>query len=77
MLKIIQLLNRILTFSLRQNQINSVIETYPKGVVGFRRYLDLLNTAPAEKDNLNATDVKNLIEDIEYKGVTFGYKEKE
>ena len=32
------------------NQINSVIETYPKGIAGFRRYLDLLNTAPDEKD---------------------------
>ncbi len=39
------------------NQINSVIETYPKGIAGFRRYLDLLNTAPDEKDNLNARNV--------------------
>jgi len=39
--------------------------------------LDLLNTAPDEKDNLNATDVKHLNEDIEYKDVTFGYREQE
>ncbi|MEO4055338.1 hypothetical protein AAFN87_18230 [Solibacillus sp. CAU 1738] len=39
------------------NQINSVIETYPKGIAGFRRYLDLLNTAPDGKDNLNPMDV--------------------
>lgn len=77
MLKIIQLLNRILMFSLCQNQINSVIETYPKGVAGFHRYLGLLNTAPDEKDNLNTTDVKHLNEGIEYKDITFGHKEKE
>ncbi|MCM3653114.1 ABC transporter ATP-binding protein [Metabacillus litoralis] len=58
------------------NQINSVIETYPKGIAGFRRYLDLLNTAPDEKDDLDAIDVKHLNGDIEYKDVTFGYEGK-
>lgn len=58
------------------NQINSVIETYSKGIAGFRRYLDLLNTAPDEKDDLDAIDVKHLNGDIEYKDVTFGYEGK-
>jgi ABC-type Fe3+-siderophore transport system permease subunit len=50
-------------------QINSVIETYPKGVAGFRRYLDLLKTAPDEKDKLDAIEVQHVNGDIEYKNV--------
>ncbi|PKG24739.1 ABC transporter ATP-binding protein [Niallia nealsonii] len=57
-------------------QINSVIETYPKGVAGFRRYLELLNTAPDEKDEHDAIQVEHLKGDIEYKNVIFGYEGK-
>ncbi|KWW21758.1 MULTISPECIES: ABC transporter ATP-binding protein [Peribacillus] len=58
------------------NQINSVIETYPKGIAGFRRYLELLNTAPDELDAPDAIDVKHVKGDITYKNVTFGYEGK-
>ncbi|UNK18344.1 ABC transporter ATP-binding protein/permease [Paenibacillus sp. N3/727] len=57
-------------------QINSVIETYPKGIAGFRRYLDLLNTAPDEEDVPDAIKVQHLEGDIEYNDVTFGYEGK-
>ncbi|MFJ7467266.1 ABC transporter ATP-binding protein [Peribacillus frigoritolerans] len=58
------------------NQINSVIETYPKGIAGFRRYLELLNTVPDELDAPDAIDVKHVRGDITYKNVTFGYEGK-
>jgi ATP-binding cassette, subfamily B, bacterial len=58
-------------------KINSVIETYPKGVAGFRRYLDLLNCAPDKEDVPDAVEVKCLKGDIEYQHVTFGYEGKE
>ncbi|MGE7608063.1 ABC transporter ATP-binding protein [Peribacillus frigoritolerans] len=58
------------------NQINSVIETYPKGIAGFRRYLELLNTVPDELDAPDAIDVKYVKGDITYKNVTFGYEGK-
>ena len=58
------------------NQINSVIETYPKGIAGFRRYLELLNTVPDELDAPDAIDVKHVKGDITYKNVTFGYEGK-
>ncbi len=58
-------------------QINSVIETYPKGVAGFRRYQELLHTEPDTEDIPNAIDVKHLNGDIEYKNVTFGYEGKD
>lgn len=57
-------------------QINSVIETYPKGIAGFRRYLELLNTAPDEEDVPDAIKVQHLEGDIEYEDVTFGYEGK-
>ncbi|GGE83690.1 ABC transporter ATP-binding protein [Priestia taiwanensis] len=58
-------------------KINSVIETYPKGIAGFRRYLDLLHHAPDEKDVEDAIEVKHVHGDIMYKNVTFSYEGKE
>ena len=36
------------------DKINTVIETYPKGIAGFRRYLALLDTAPDVVDRPEA-----------------------
>ncbi|MCG7407320.1 ABC transporter ATP-binding protein/permease [Paenibacillus sp. ACRRX] len=58
-------------------QINSVIETYPKGIEGFKRYLELLEMAPDIADAEHAKPVKHLKGDIAYKGVTFGYENKD
>ena len=54
-------------------KINSVIETYPKGIAGFRRYTELLDTEPDIADRPGAIDVKSLKGDIRYRGVGFGY----
>ncbi|GGA84665.1 multidrug ABC transporter ATP-binding protein [Brucella endophytica] len=54
-------------------KINSVIETYPKGIAGFRRYIELLDTAPDIADAPDAVAVTQLKGDISYRGVTFGY----
>ena len=54
-------------------KINSVIETYPKGIAGFRRYTELLDTEPDIADRPGAIDVKSLKGDIRYSGVGFGY----
>ncbi|EMI9087413.1 multidrug ABC transporter ATP-binding protein [Bacillus cereus] len=59
------------------NQINSVIETYPKGVAGFKRYLELLNTEPDEKDIKDAIEIQQVNGDISYENVTFAYEGKE
>lgn len=58
-------------------QINSVIETYPKGIAGFRRYLELLETEPDVSDAPDAKRVKHLRGNIRFQGVTFGYENKE
>lgn len=54
-------------------KINSVIETYPKGIAGFKRYLAFLDTRPDISDRPGAKDVGKLKGDIRYSGVRFGY----
>ncbi len=54
-------------------KINSVIETYPKGIAGFKRFLELMETEPDIEDRPGAADVSGLKGDITYRGVSFGY----
>lgn len=55
-------------------KINSVIETYPKGIAGFKRYTELLDTEPDIADRPGALAVSGLRGDIVYEDVTFGYR---
>ncbi|HQY30617.1 MAG TPA: ABC transporter ATP-binding protein, partial [Thermomicrobiales bacterium] len=57
-------------------KINSVLEIYPKGVAGFRRYSELLANEPDIMDRADAIDVGQLRGDIRYEGVTFGYTDR-
>ncbi len=54
-------------------KINAVIETYPKGMAGFRRYTELLDTEPDIVDAPDAVSVTHLRGDIRYENVSFGY----
>ena len=54
-------------------KINAVLETYPKGVAGFRRYEELLAREPDIVDAPGARDVSGLRGDVRYEGVGFGY----
>ncbi|MEE1611460.1 ABC transporter ATP-binding protein [Microvirga sp. CF3016] len=54
-------------------KINSVIETYPKGIAGFNRYIAFLDTRPDIADRPGARDVGKLNGDIRYQSVRFGY----
>nr|WP_295981333.1 ABC transporter ATP-binding protein [uncultured Agrobacterium sp.] len=56
-------------------KINSVIETYPKGIAGFRRFTELLDTAPDIVDAPDAIEAPALSGSIEYRHVGFGYAE--
>ncbi|NGP59264.1 ABC transporter ATP-binding protein [Paenibacillus thiaminolyticus] len=58
-------------------QINAVIEMYPKGIAGFKRYLELLETAPDIADAPDARPIGKPQGDIRYSGVSFGYENKE
>ncbi|MBS9721935.1 ABC transporter ATP-binding protein [Tianweitania sp. BSSL-BM11] len=54
-------------------KINSVIETYPKGIAGFRRYTELLDTEPDIADRTDAREAPALNGRIDYHDVSFGY----
>ena len=56
-------------------KINAVLETYPKGIAGFRRYCELLDTAPDITDAPDAITAPALRGDIRYEHVSFGYGE--
>jgi ATP-binding cassette subfamily B protein len=55
-------------------KINAVIESYPKGIAGFKRYVELMDTEPDVADRPNAIEVDRLRGDIRYSNVDFGYE---
>jgi ATP-binding cassette, subfamily B, bacterial len=54
-------------------KINQVLESYPKGIAGFRSYTSLLDTEPDIQDAPDAIAVDGLRGDIRFENVTFGY----
>ena len=54
-------------------KFTAVLEVYPKGVAGFRRYLELLDEAPDVVDLPGAVAAPRLRGAIRYEDVTFGY----
>jgi len=54
-------------------KITSVLESYPKGIAGFKRFTQLIDTAPDIVDRPNAQVVDHLHGDISYRDVVFGY----
>ncbi|TDR85168.1 ABC transporter ATP-binding protein [Enterovirga rhinocerotis] len=56
-------------------KIGAVVETYPRGIAGFRRYQDLLAIRPDLTDRPGARPAPALRGDIRYEGVSFGYRD--
>ncbi|ANE45926.1 multidrug ABC transporter ATP-binding protein [Paenibacillus swuensis] len=55
-------------------KINALLELYPKGMAGFKRFCELMDTEPDVKDAKDAVEVARLRGDIEFRNVTFGYE---
>jgi len=55
-------------------KLNAVLEMYPKGIAGFKRYTELLATEPDIADRPGARDAGLLRGDIQFEGVHFGYE---
>jgi ATP-binding cassette subfamily B protein len=55
------------------DKVAAVVETYPKGIAGFRRYLELLSIAPDIADRPGARPAPRLSGEVRFEGVTFGY----
>ncbi|UVD67323.1 ABC transporter ATP-binding protein/permease [Listeria innocua] len=56
-------------------KINNVIESYPKGFAGFKRFLEVMDTEPTIQDEKDAKPADNFHGDIEYKQVSFEYSD--
>jgi ATP-binding cassette subfamily B protein len=55
-------------------KINAFLESYPKGMAGFARFLEILDTEPDIADKPDAIEVKELKGWIRFHNVTFGYE---
>ncbi|EAE7067037.1 ABC transporter ATP-binding protein [Listeria monocytogenes] len=56
-------------------KINNVIESYPKGFAGFKRFLEVMDTEPAIQDEKDAKPAKAFRGDIAYNDVSFEYSD--
>lgn len=54
-------------------KISSVLESYPKGIAGFKRFTQLMDTQPEIVDLPDALVVDHLQGNIVYQDVSFGY----
>ncbi|APE44565.1 multidrug ABC transporter ATP-binding protein [Sulfitobacter alexandrii] len=55
------------------DKIAAVIETYPKGIAGFRRYLDLMATEPDVADSPGATVAPAFRGEVRFENIQFDY----
>lgn len=55
------------------DKISALMELYPKGMAGFKRFTELLDMDPDVQDEKDAVEVKSLRGDIAFNEVTFGY----
>lgn len=56
------------------DKISAILELYPKGMAGFKRFTELIDTKPKIVDRKDAIDVPALEGNIVFKNVTFGYE---
>lgn len=59
------------------DKISALLELYPKGMAGFKRFTELLDMEPEVEDAKDAISVPSLRGDIMFDQVTFGYDNKQ
>ncbi|APH05693.1 ABC transporter ATP-binding protein [Bacillus weihaiensis] len=57
------------------DKISALMELYPKGMAGFKRFTELLDRKPDVVDVKDAIEVESLRGDIAFENVTFGYED--
>ncbi|MFB9277006.1 ABC transporter ATP-binding protein [Cohnella cellulosilytica] len=55
-------------------KINAIVENYPQGFAGFKRYTELMDTEPDVADAPNAGELAAFESDVEFDRVSFGYE---
>lgn len=58
------------------DKISALLEMYPKGMAGFKRFQDMLNEDPDVMDSPNAVEVNQLAGNITFHKVDFSYDGK-
>lgn len=58
------------------DKISALMELYPKGMAGFKRFTELIDTEPDVKDVIDAVEVKSLKGNIVFQQVSFSYDDK-
>ncbi|MFX3633168.1 MAG: ABC transporter ATP-binding protein [Candidatus Pristimantibacillus sp.] len=56
-------------------KINAIVESYPQGFAGFKRYVELMNTEPDVADAPDARELGAFKREIEFHNVSFSYEE--
>ncbi|CAM5205660.1 ATP-binding cassette subfamily B protein OS=Ureibacillus acetophenoni OX=614649 GN=SAMN05877842_11137 PE=4 SV=1 [Ureibacillus acetophenoni] len=56
------------------DKISALLELYPKGMAGFKRFTEMLDHQPEVADRPNAIEVKKLNGDITFDKVSFSYE---
>ncbi|KLV28041.1 ABC transporter [Niallia circulans] len=75
-MKIGELVSFILFVNILQkpiDKISAILELYPKGMAGFKRFLELLDTEPKIQDREDAIEVESLKGNIHLNDVSFSY----
>ncbi len=55
-------------------KISALLELYPKGMAGFKRFTDMLDMAPDVTDKKDAKEMETVMGEIAFHHVTFGYE---
>ncbi|OIK14770.1 ABC transporter ATP-binding protein [Bacillus sp. MUM 13] len=55
------------------DKINALMELYPKGMAGFKRFTEMIDIHPDVEDKLDAIEMVSLHGDIDFHSVAFGY----
>lgn len=56
------------------DKISALLELYPKGMAGFKRFTEIIDTEPDIKNIPDAVEVSTLKGNIQFQNVTFGYE---
>ncbi|QPC48126.1 ABC transporter ATP-binding protein [Mangrovibacillus cuniculi] len=57
------------------DKISALLELYPKGMAGFKRFMELMDSVPDIQNKTDAVEVEFLKGDIAFQNVTFQYEE--
>jgi ATP-binding cassette, subfamily B, bacterial len=58
------------------DKISAIMELYPKGMAGFKRFMEIIDSEPEVKDTDDAIEIASLNGNIVFKDVSFSYDQQ-